>query len=96
VENKYFANQLFRCVETQYKNGKFLYPSKRPKDYRTPSFSWAAIDAPQGIRCGETRDEGNLLIMVTEVDVRPQPQPNSQFGLVKDADPSNSNAKIHK
>jgi Heterokaryon incompatibility protein (HET) len=26
--------------------------SKRPKSYRSPSFSWAAIDAPQGVELG--------------------------------------------
>jgi hypothetical protein len=83
-QNKYFASQLLWRVETQYKNGEFLYPSKRPKEYRAPSFSWAAIDAPQGIRCGETQDDGKLLIEVTTVDVQPKPEPNSKFGLVKE------------
>jgi len=81
--NKYFASQLLWRVETMYKNGKFLYPSKRPKEYRAPSFSWAAIDAPQGIRCGETQEESNLLIRVTEVAVQPE-LPHSRFGLVKE------------
>jgi len=83
-KNKYFASQLLWRVEAQYIDGKFLYPSKRPKVYRAPSFSWAAIDAPQGILCGETADADKLLIMVTEVDVRPQPTANSEFGLVEE------------
>ncbi|KAF4632612.1 hypothetical protein G7Y89_g5514 [Cudoniella acicularis] len=83
--NKYFASQLLWCVETQYKNGKFLYPSRRPKCYRAPTFSWAAIDAPQGIRCGDTKEEKDLLITITQLEVQPQPQvDNSQFGLVKE------------
>lgn len=82
--NKYFASQLLWRVEPQFKNQKFLYPSRRPKFYRAPSFSWAAIDAPQGIHCGETQEEEKLLIKVTEVDVHPEPQPNSKFGLVKE------------
>jgi hypothetical protein len=82
--NKYFASQLLWRVEPQFKNQEFLYPSRRPKVYRAPSFSWAAIDAPQGIHCGETQEEGKLLIKVTEVDVHPEPQPNSKFGLVKE------------
>jgi hypothetical protein len=82
--NQYFASQLLWRVETLFKNGKFLHPSKRPEEYRTPSWSWAAIDAPQGIRCGETQDEAKLLISVESVDVKPQPEPNSQFGLVKE------------
>lgn len=80
--NEYFGSQLLWRVEPQY-NGRFVYPSRRSKGYRAPSFSWAAIDAPQGIRCGETQDERKLLITVVEVDVQPDPQSNSQFGLVK-------------
>ena len=83
--NMYFASQLLWRVETKYKNGKFLYPSKRPKEYRAPSFSWAAIDAPQqGIRCGETQDPGKLLFEVTAVNVQPYPRGNSPFGLVRE------------
>ncbi|KAH6694328.1 heterokaryon incompatibility protein-domain-containing protein [Leptodontidium sp. MPI-SDFR-AT-0119] len=81
-KNKYFASQLLWRVDPVYKSGKFLYPSRRPKAYCAPTFSWAAIDAPQGIRCGETAEEGNLLFEVSKVDV--QANPNSNFGLVKE------------
>ncbi|KAH6668845.1 heterokaryon incompatibility protein-domain-containing protein [Halenospora varia] len=82
--NKYFTSQLLWRVEIQYKNGKFSYPSKRPKQYRAPSFSWFAIDAPQGIKCGETQDESALSIKTVDVDIQPQPEPNSEFGFVKE------------
>jgi len=82
--NVYFASQLLWRVETHYKNGKFLHPSKRPKDYRAPTFSWAAIDAPQGIRCGETKEPEHLLIEVSAVNILPDPQANSPFGLVRE------------
>jgi Heterokaryon incompatibility protein (HET) len=82
--NKYFTSQLLWRVEPQWNDGRFFYTSRRPTNYRAPSFSWAAVDAPEGIRCGETQTEENLLIKVIEVNVQPQPEPNGQFGLVKD------------
>ncbi|RDW57265.1 hypothetical protein BP5796_12715 [Coleophoma crateriformis] len=82
--NKYFASQLLWRVKTEYKNGNLFYSSRRPRNERAPSFSWAAIDAPQGIQCGETQEDKNLWITVMEVDVKPQPKPNSEFGLVSE------------
>ncbi|RDW63432.1 hypothetical protein BP6252_10977 [Coleophoma cylindrospora] len=82
--NKYFASQLLWRVKTEYKSGIFLYSSTRPRNERAPSFSWAAIDAPHGIECGETQEDRNLWITVMEVDVKPQPKPNSEFGLVSE------------
>jgi hypothetical protein len=41
------AGQLLWRVETVYRYNKFLYPSRRPTEYRAPSFSWASIDAPR-------------------------------------------------
>ncbi|KAF2469748.1 HET-domain-containing protein, partial [Lindgomyces ingoldianus] len=51
---KYLASQLLWRVDPVFENGLFSYPSRRPGCYRAPSFSWAAVDAPQGIRCGQT------------------------------------------
>lgn len=79
----YFASQLLWLVEPLYQKPKFFHPSRRPDVYRAPSFSWAAIDAPQGIRCGEIQEEEKLLIKVLRVSVQPEEHPNSQFGLVK-------------
>jgi len=49
---KYLASQLLWRVDPIYENGQLSNPSQRPTSYRAPSFSWAAVDAPQGIRCG--------------------------------------------
>lgn len=49
---KYLASQLLWRVDPIYENGQLSNPSQRPSSYRAPSFSWAAVDAPQGIRCG--------------------------------------------
>jgi hypothetical protein len=49
---KYLASQLLWRVDPIYENGQLSNPSQRPTSYRAPSFSWVAVDAPQGIRCG--------------------------------------------
>ena len=49
---KYLASQLLWRVDPIYENGRLSNPSQRPTSFRAPSFSWAAVDAPQGIRCG--------------------------------------------
>jgi len=82
-DTKYFASQLLWFVEPVFQKPNFFHPSKRPAGYRAPSFSWAAIDAPQGIRCGVIREEEKLLIKVVQVDVRTEDHQSSQFGLVK-------------
>ena len=79
----YLASQLLWLVEPVFQKPNFLHPSTRPVEYRAPSFSWAAIDAPQGIRCGNVQEEDKLLIKVVEVEVRVEDHQNSQFGLVK-------------
>lgn len=82
-QSTYFASQLLWRVEPLFQSPRFFHPSSRPATYRAPSFSWASIDAPQGIRCGEIQEEEKLLIKVIQVEVRPEEHPNSQFGLVK-------------
>ena len=79
---EYLASQLLWRVETVYQHDKFQYPGRRPKQYRAPSFSWAAIDAPQGVRCCETKKQDVLLITVENVAV--EHQGTNRFGQVKE------------
>lgn len=79
---KYLASQLLWRVDPVYENGQFKHPSRRPRDpYQAPTFSWAAINAPQGIKCGETKGEDELLISVEKIHVKPKT--GSSFGLVE-------------
>lgn len=45
---------------------RFSNWSKRPRRYRAPSFSWAAVDAPQGVRLG-ARGSNNPLDSVVGI-----------------------------
>jgi hypothetical protein len=89
---KYLASQLLWRVDPVYENGHFKHPSQRPnskKDYQAPSFSWASIKAPQGIKCGETRREEELFFTVQKIHTTPlpgntTPLPGRQFGGVKE------------
>jgi len=78
---KYLASQLLWRVDPIFVNDRFEYPSTRPIAYRAPSFSWAAIDSQQGIRCGETKREDELEIAVENFHV--QPKMNSPFGSIE-------------
>jgi hypothetical protein len=78
---KYLASQLLWYVEPVFEDGRFSYPSRRPKRYRAPSFSWAAVDTPQGIRCAETMREEDLQISVEGIHV--ETKADNQFGLVE-------------
>lgn len=89
---KYLASQLLWYVDPVFEDGRFYYFSQRPKFYRAPSFSWAAIDAPHGVKCGEITDQvvdrntgmptdEGLRIEVVEVNVTPVS--GNRFGLVK-------------
>ncbi len=55
----YLASQLLWHVNPKYENGKFIYPQWRPPEWRAPSFSWAAVEAPQGIKCGKNASRGS-------------------------------------
>lgn len=79
---KYLASQLLWRVETSYENGRLNYPSKRSPVYRAPSFSWAAVDAPHGIRCAQTTAEKDLFLSIIGHHV--QTTTESAFGPVKD------------
>jgi hypothetical protein len=82
---KHLASQLLWRVDPVYENGKFKYLSERPKDYRAPTFSWAAVEAERGIKYGEFIDQP-LLIEVKEVEVKVEVtlQTKDEFGVVKE------------
>ena len=77
---KHLASQLLWRVEPLFANGLFQYPSKRPPEYRAPTFSWASVDSETGITYGEITDQ-DLLIRVKKVEVTPE---TDEFGLVRD------------
>lgn len=77
---KYLASQLLWRVEPVWKNGLFSFPSSRPQVYRAPSFSWAAIDAPQGVKCAATVKEGDMHIRVVGFEV--VNKDNIRFGQI--------------
>ncbi|EKD16493.1 uncharacterized protein L3040_001228 [Drepanopeziza brunnea f. sp. 'multigermtubi'] len=81
--NKHFTSQLLWRVEPRFHKGVFSYPSRRPEVYRAPSFSWAAIDAPDGVKCAPALEETSLLIRMVRIRVNPEPESNSKFGLVQ-------------
>lgn len=72
---KYLASQLSWRVKTAYENGRLLYPSRRPKEYRAPTFSWASVDAPQGIQCSETKRERELHVAIRHIHVMTRTSP---------------------
>jgi hypothetical protein len=77
---KYLASQLLWYVKPKYEDEKFKYIQRRPdpKDpecWRAPTFSWAAVDAPQGIKCAETVREDDLQLSVENIHVQPTLQP---------------------
>ena len=79
---KHLTSQLLWRVEPLFAKGLFQYPSKRPPEYRAPSFSWAAVDSETGVTYGEITDQG-LLIRVKEIKVTPV---TDEFGLQSNPD----------
>lgn len=84
---KYLASQLLWYVEPKYEDEQFKYPQQRPdpKDpecWHGPTFSWAAIDAPQGIRCAETVREDDLLLSVQKIHVQSSLNKDFKFSAV--------------
>ncbi|KAL1605353.1 hypothetical protein SLS60_004901 [Paraconiothyrium brasiliense] len=84
---KYLASQLLWHVEPKYEDERFKYPQRRPDaddhdQWRAPTFSWAAVDAPQGIKCAETVHEDNLQISVQKIHVRPALNEDFKFGAI--------------
>jgi hypothetical protein len=77
----HLESQLLWRVDPVFINGEFEYPSTRPGKYRAPSWSWAAVDAPQGINCGEiTKNQLHIKVenVYTELEM-----PGKRFGLIK-------------
>lgn len=84
---KYLASQLLWYVEPMYEDERFKYPQQRPdaedaECWRAPTFSWAAVDAPQGIKCAETVREDDLQIEVLKIHVRPALNEEFKFGAI--------------
>jgi hypothetical protein len=79
----YLESQLLWKVESvfHHRDGTFEHPGRRPRDYRVPSFSWAAVDtdAGNGITYGEVTDRD---VYITIEDVRIQTTSDDSFGLV--------------
>src|SRR3569833_2107961 len=83
---KHLASQLVWRVEPVFNPGdrSFTHPSKRPKQYRAPSFSWASVDSQggNGITCGEVTDR-DILVDVVDVVIEQFPEQGVDcFGLV--------------
>jgi hypothetical protein len=76
----YLESQLLWRVNPVFTNGKFEYPSKRPDNYRAPTWSWAAVDAPQGITCGEITNKLHIKVANHTIELE---MPGNKFGLVK-------------
>ncbi|KAL1626071.1 hypothetical protein SLS54_002905 [Diplodia seriata] len=72
--------QLLWRVEPRFEDG-WIYNNTRRHPLRAPSFSWAALDVPNGVACGEYKDQ-NLLFRVEDVHMRYVDNRN-KFGLVE-------------
>ncbi|KAL1863035.1 hypothetical protein Daus18300_008191 [Diaporthe australafricana] len=90
---KYLESQLLWRVEPIFirHNRTFHQPARRPADYRAPSFSWASVDAQNGIAdgpgngvtYGEVTDRDLLIdINEEEEDVVINTQTDNTLGLV--------------
>ncbi|KAG8168735.1 hypothetical protein KVR01_001484 [Diaporthe batatas] len=70
----HLASQLLWHVEPVFKGDSdsssetFKYLSKRPKNYRAPSFSWASVDAQfsGGITCGHVQNSDDILVEIPQ------------------------------
>lgn len=78
---KYLASQLLWRVNPKYEDEMYKYPQRRAPKWRAPTFSWAAVDAPQGIKCGETFRERELQISVVKIHIQHK-DPRRRFGLI--------------
>jgi hypothetical protein len=86
--NVHLASQLLWRVEPLFDRSDrtFSHPATAPKDYRAPSFSWAALDAiDHGIVYGDTT-ERDMLIKIENVEVNLVDRSNA-YGLI-DPDPT--------
>ncbi|KAF2766267.1 HET-domain-containing protein [Teratosphaeria nubilosa] len=64
---KWLASQLLWRVNPSYRDGILVYLARRPSVCRAPSFSWAAVKAPHGVKCGATAREDDMLISVNAI-----------------------------
>jgi hypothetical protein len=83
---RYLESQLLWQVESVYKDGVSENRSKR-YPMRAPSFSWASLDAPQGIIYADTTDYGEdrqqqLFFEIQKHDIVLADQRN-QFGMLE-------------
>jgi hypothetical protein len=63
---RYLASELLWHTNSQRsESGEYFFPSRRPRYYRCPSFSWASVDNSEGVTYAETTDT-DLLISVEE------------------------------
>lgn len=81
--SEHLESQLLWRVEPVFDNGRFFNQSKR-REGRAPSFSWAALDVPQGVRYGDFTDQ-DLLFNVKSVDLKYVDKDNI-FGLLCGSD----------
>lgn len=74
--------QLLWSVEPRWdaRHQRFLYPSTRPRQYRAPSWSWAAVDVDHGIKYGEISGHEPLFEVI---DVKVSPEDGGLFGTVE-------------
>lgn len=81
--------------ESEARGSTLEYPSRRPAEYRAPSFSWASIDAQygNGITCGDILNPEEILVEVPPDDADTEPdiwersvfvqwETENKFGLV--------------
>lgn len=80
---KWLPSQLLWRVNPEYQDGVLMYPQRRPESYRAPTFSWAAIEAPQGIKCGETLKEHDMEFSVDKIHLPPK-RGRERFGGVEE------------
>lgn len=82
----YLESQLLWRVEPTFntRENTFEHYGRRPKPYRAPSFSWAAIDTEDGhgITYGDITDK-EVYITVEEAFVKPKSE--DPFGIVEDS-----------
>ncbi|OJD33574.1 heterokaryon incompatibility [Diplodia corticola] len=77
---EYLEVQLLWRVEPRFEDG-WIHNGTRRYPRRAPSFSWAALDVPDGVVGGEYRDQ-NLLFRVEDVQMKYVDSRN-KFGLVE-------------
>jgi hypothetical protein len=84
----HLASQLlWQVPPVVHKDRSIHYPSKRPDyepgDVHAPSFSWAAVYTPGGIKCSETYSGSDVRIDIVKFHGIPNKN-DERFGLVND------------